>query len=208
MPTHFSKKDLDIFKINGFAERMAAFKEKIRPKLIDLGEELKELLKSEMDFDFYPHTAKHARRKVNPPDETWVALGPEKRGYKAYVWFGLCVGKDGASTRVVMKDESSMRVDLGKNLAHNLDYFIKEKSKLKGLHNYLKRDEAFKAQAVEDLAEFLKESSHRLKNLKSAVFDAGLSLDPLSKNLAKDAVKNFSKLQGLFLCGLQKGVRL
>ena len=31
---------------------------------------------------FYPHVAKHARRSVNPPKDTWVAFATSKRGYK------------------------------------------------------------------------------------------------------------------------------
>lgn len=50
----------------------------------------------------FVHVAKHARRSVNPPDDSWVAFANNKRGYKklphfqiglwethVFVWFAL-----------------------------------------------------------------------------------------------------------------------
>ena len=73
MSVYFTQSDLDIFKIPGFKERMSAIREKIRPKLEQFGEEVAPALMTQFKAEFFPHTAKHMRRKVNPPDETWVA---------------------------------------------------------------------------------------------------------------------------------------
>ena len=35
------------------------------------------------------HVAKHARRSVNPPIDTWVAFAPNKRGYKMLPHFQI-----------------------------------------------------------------------------------------------------------------------
>jgi len=37
--------------------------------------------------------AKHARRTVNPPDDTWVAFGPDQRGYKKHPHFKVAVSR-------------------------------------------------------------------------------------------------------------------
>jgi uncharacterized protein YktB (UPF0637 family) len=41
----------------------------------------------------YAHVARHLRRTVNPPDDTWVALGPEARGYKKAGHFKVAVSR-------------------------------------------------------------------------------------------------------------------
>jgi len=202
----FTQEDLAVFEISGFQERMKAIREKIRPKLEKFGQETIPLLKQKMNSNFYPHTAKHMRRKVNPPDETWVAFGPEKRGYKAYIFFSLCIGKQGLQTRIVMKDESALRPALGKNLTHNLNFF--KNSKLKDLADYTKRNEEYLPQTIHNLSQTLTESSQRLQNLKSAVFDIGLELNPTSKTLQQDFLKKANQLYPFYLCGLQEGVQL
>ncbi len=202
----FTQEDLAVFEISGFQERMKAIREKIRPKLEKFGQETIPLLNQKLNSNFYPHTAKHMRRKVNPPDETWVAFGPEKRGYKAYVFFSLCIGKQGLQTRIVMKDESALRPALGENLLQNLSFF--KNAKLKDLADYTKRDKEYLPIAVKNLSEAITESSKRLQNLKSAVFDLGLELNPTSKTLQQDFLKNAAQLYPFYLCGLQQGVQL
>ena len=44
---------------------------------------------SKLGEEFYPHVAKHARRTVNPPNDSWVAFAPYKRGYKALPHFQI-----------------------------------------------------------------------------------------------------------------------
>lgn len=203
----FSKSDLQIFEVEGFKERMPLIKEKIRPKLEAFGNEVAPLLQKKFKKDFFPHTAKHMRRTVNPPDETWVALGPEKRGYKAYIFFSLCIGKKGVQARVVIKDESKMRPDFGTNLKSNSKK-IESSLKKEKLKNFTKRNASYEAESVGDFSIYLSEASERLKNLKSAVFDLGLELNPQSKTLAEDFVEACAKLYPIYVCGLQKGVKL
>jgi uncharacterized protein YktB (UPF0637 family) len=38
--------------------------------------------------------AKHARRTVNPPDDTWVAFALDKRGYKKHCHFKVAVSRN------------------------------------------------------------------------------------------------------------------
>lgn len=94
-----------IFEIGGFAERMGPIRQVVRPGLQKLAARLSGLL-NQRDWIVFPHVASHMRRRVNPPHETWLALGPEKRGYKAWGHVGVFIGKDGCSVRFVVKDEA------------------------------------------------------------------------------------------------------
>jgi uncharacterized protein YktB (UPF0637 family) len=38
--------------------------------------------------------ARHARRTVNPPDDTWVAFAPDRRGYKKHCHFKVAVSRN------------------------------------------------------------------------------------------------------------------
>ncbi|GAF07141.1 hypothetical protein JCM16418_1132 [Paenibacillus pini JCM 16418] len=66
---------------------MEALIEKVRPKLEILGSEIAPYLSALCGEEMYVHVAKHARRTVNPPDDTWVAWAANKRGYKALPHF-------------------------------------------------------------------------------------------------------------------------
>ncbi|WP_377864594.1 YktB family protein [Bacillus sp. R86525] len=98
----FTSTDFEVFTVDGLEERMSAIKTNIHPKLEALGEQFAEYLSKQTDENFFYHVAKHARRKVNPPNDTWVAFSTNKRGYKmlphfqiglwgthAFIYFGL-----------------------------------------------------------------------------------------------------------------------
>jgi uncharacterized protein YktB (UPF0637 family) len=102
----FSQEDLEVFTLPGFEERMQAIRERIHPKLAELGDRIVEPLSQKAGEPLHPHVAKHARRSVNPPEDTWVAFGPEKRGYKKYPYLGIAVSQFGVHTQVVAKQET------------------------------------------------------------------------------------------------------
>ncbi|MFC6291843.1 DUF1054 domain-containing protein [Macrococcus epidermidis] len=85
----FTKKDFDVFNIDGLAPRMEALIETTHPKLEALGEHFSAYLSEHTDETFYPHVAKHLRRKTNPPIDTWVAFATNKRGYKMLPHFQI-----------------------------------------------------------------------------------------------------------------------
>ncbi|WP_444684119.1 YktB family protein [Alkalicoccus luteus] len=85
----FTQDDFDVFAVDGLDERMHVLKERIRPKLEELGAEFAQELTELTGTDMYYHVAKHARRKVNPPDDTWVAFCSNKRGYKKLPHFQI-----------------------------------------------------------------------------------------------------------------------
>ncbi|OLE39379.1 MAG: hypothetical protein AUG00_02340 [Candidatus Rokubacteria bacterium 13_1_20CM_2_70_7] len=68
----FSAADFKIFDVTGFQARMSEIRGRVRPKL---------------------EAAKHARRTVNPPDDTWVAFTSNERGYKKHPHFKVAVSR-------------------------------------------------------------------------------------------------------------------
>jgi uncharacterized protein YktB (UPF0637 family) len=89
----FSESDFKVFDVKGFGPRMQAIKARIRPKLEAAGQSLLADVARISASDAFSHVARHARRTVNPPDDTWVAFGPDKRGYKKRCHFKLAVSR-------------------------------------------------------------------------------------------------------------------
>ena len=85
----WANKDFNVFQINGLEQRMDALNSSVRPKFNKLGENFSAFFSSHLGEEFYPHVAKHARRTVNPPNDSWVAFAPYKRGYKALPHFQI-----------------------------------------------------------------------------------------------------------------------
>ncbi|GAB6929694.1 YktB family protein [Paenibacillus sp. JCM 10914] len=85
--TGFTEQDFDVFSVNGLEARMEALIDRVRPKLTALGEEMAPFVSALAGEEMFVHVAKHARRTVNPPIDTWVAWAANKRGYKALPHF-------------------------------------------------------------------------------------------------------------------------
>ncbi|EOS57961.1 YktB family protein [Paenibacillus barengoltzii] len=83
----FTTQDFDALTVPGLESRMEAIISHIRPKLETLGAEMAPYLSALCGEEMFPHVAKHARRTVNPPNDTWVAWAASKRGYKALPHF-------------------------------------------------------------------------------------------------------------------------
>src|SRR4029450_10833678 len=75
--------------------RMAAIKTRIRPKLEAVGRELLSDVTRVGGGEAFIHVAMHARRTVNPPDDTWVAFALDRRGYKKHCHFKVAVSRGG-----------------------------------------------------------------------------------------------------------------
>ena len=90
----FTPSDFQIFEIPDFAGRMKAIATAIRPKLTALGEALVPGVGRLVGGEVFAHVAKHARRTVNPPEDTWVAFGPDRRGYKKHGHFKVAISKN------------------------------------------------------------------------------------------------------------------
>jgi len=90
----FTQTDFDTFKIDGLNERMTAIQERIQPKFKKIGEALTEDVRAMVGSDMHLHIAKHARRTVNPPNDTWMAIAGNKRGYKKHPHFQVGLWDD------------------------------------------------------------------------------------------------------------------
>jgi uncharacterized protein YktB (UPF0637 family) len=89
----FNAADFQVFDVQGFRPRMAEIRVRIRPKLEAMGHSLVPAVSRATGGPAFPHVAKHARRTVNPPDDTWVAFGPDLRGYKKHCHFKIAVSR-------------------------------------------------------------------------------------------------------------------
>jgi uncharacterized protein YktB (UPF0637 family) len=112
----FTPVDFKVFSVEDFNERMGQIYAHVRPKLVRLGNELAPEIARRLHMEVFPHVAKHARRTVNPPPETWAAFGPSPKGYKRYGYLALCISGAGIHARAVVKSEADMRPEMGRLL--------------------------------------------------------------------------------------------
>ena len=90
----FNAADFRVFETKGFRARMGEIKGRIQPKLEALGHSLGPAVQRTTNDDVFAHVARHARRTVNPPDDTWVAFGPDTRGYKKHPHFKVAISRN------------------------------------------------------------------------------------------------------------------
>lgn len=98
--------DFKLFAVEDFAPRMESLKTILRPRLTAIATRLVDSVSEITGHAMYVHVARHARRTVNPPPETWAAFASAARGYKVLPHFALCVSRAGIGARVVLKDEA------------------------------------------------------------------------------------------------------
>lgn len=116
-------KDFNVFKIDGLDERMDALTTIIRPKFHTLGEIFSAYFSMHLGDEFFPHVAKHARRTVNPPKDSWVAFAPYKRGYKALPHFQIGLWDSHLFIMVAVIYEAPNKAEMAERLLTNLKQF-------------------------------------------------------------------------------------
>ncbi|WP_020059299.1 YktB family protein [Bacillus sp. 123MFChir2] len=172
----FKEKDFTVFSVDGLEERMAAIKANIHPKLEALGGQISHFLTNETGESFFYHVAKHARRKVNPPNDTWVAFSTNKRGYKmlphfqiglwgthAFIYFGLiyeCPQKMEAA-HAFLKHLNDLKTNIPNDFVWSIDH---TKPDVK-LHSTLQLEE-------------LQKIIERLSTVKKAELLVGIHISP------------------------------
>lgn len=112
--------DFSVFEVDGLDARMTALQERIQPKFSTLGALFTPLLSAHGKGEFFPHVAKHARRTVNPPSDSWVAFAPAKRGYKALPHFQIGLWGSHLFIVVAVIYENSDKRGISERLQHNL----------------------------------------------------------------------------------------
>jgi uncharacterized protein YktB (UPF0637 family) len=120
----FTEDDFNVFTIDGLEDRMGALIETVRPKLDALGHHFAPTLSTMTGDEMFPHVAKHARRSVNPPDDTWVAFANNKRGYKKHPHFQIGLWKTHVFVWFAMIYEAPDKEQYGKKLEESIDRII------------------------------------------------------------------------------------
>ncbi|MGX5790164.1 YktB family protein [Staphylococcus equorum] len=181
----FKPKDFKAFTVDGLDARMEALNERIRPQLNELGDYFAQYLETVTGEKFYPHVAKHARRKVNPPKDTWVAFATNKRGYKMqphfqiglfenqlFVMYGIMhETKDKAQQIKTFEDQFETLKNLPNDYSISPDHMSQEKFYIHEMSD-------------EDLTKAL----NRVKEVKKGEFFVARTLSPNAEQLQSDTV--------------------
>jgi uncharacterized protein YktB (UPF0637 family) len=119
--TGWENEDFDVFAVEGLEERMEALKEHTRIKLTQLGDDLAPILAEIVGEEMFPHVAKHARRKTNPPRDSWVAWSKNPRGYKMFPHFQIGAWETHAFIQFGLIYESPMKGVFAEGMLKHLD---------------------------------------------------------------------------------------
>ncbi|MFF5993168.1 DUF1054 domain-containing protein [Lysinibacillus sp. KU-BSD001] len=119
----WTTEDFNVFQINGLDERMEALTTIVRPKFHTLGEIFSNYLSTKTGDEFFHHVAKHARRTVNPPKDSWVAFAPYKRGYKALPHFQIGLWNSHLFIVTAIIYEAPQKTEMAERLLQNIDAF-------------------------------------------------------------------------------------
>lgn len=146
--TGFAQHDFDTFAIEGLDGRMEAIRERIQPKFKALGDSLAQDLSVLSGTEMFLHIAKHLRRKVNPPVDTWLAICPNKRGYKqvphfqvglfddrVFIWLALIYelpNKSNIAT-TYMKEIDRLQKEIPSDFVLSFDHMKKDVTSLADL---------------------------------------------------------------------------
>jgi uncharacterized protein YktB (UPF0637 family) len=117
----FTEKDFDTFTIDGLDARMEVLKETVRPKLETLGDYFAPILQGLTNDEMHVHVAKHARRSVNPPEDSWVAFSNNKRGYKKLPHFQIGLWKTHVFVWFALIYESPLKKEYGALFEEHLE---------------------------------------------------------------------------------------
>ncbi|WP_106497756.1 YktB family protein [Lentibacillus sp. Marseille-P4043] len=124
----FTDQDFATFSIDGLTERMEAIQNRIQPKFQEIGNELVDHLQTQLGNEMFLHIAKHARRTVNPPKDTWLAIANNKRGYKKHPHFQFGLFDDHIFIWLAFIYELPNKQEFAKNLLNNIDAIKSEVS--------------------------------------------------------------------------------
>lgn len=117
----FNQEDFNTFLIDGLDERMEAIKERIQPKFSAIYQIIEEDVKEAAGHEMFLHIARHARRTVNPPSDTWSAFCHNKRGYKKHPHFQIGLWEDNLFVWLAYIYESPYKKDIGRKFLDEID---------------------------------------------------------------------------------------
>lgn len=179
---HFfwSVNDFELFTIEGLASRMAALQTRVQPKFERLGKLFSDKLSAHGTDEFFPHVAKHARRTVNPPTDSWVAMAPSKRGYKALPHFQIGLWKTHLFIIIAVIYENPDKKGIAERLERHVERLLSLPSTYIVSGDHMKPE----AQKIDVIGkEGIEKLLERLQTVKKAEFLVGCHL------LKEDAIK-------------------
>lgn len=169
----WSAEDFDLFTIEGLEHRMTALQTLVQPKFTQLGRTFSDKLSAHGTDEFFPHVAKHARRTVNPPTDSWVAMAPSKRGYKALPHFQIGLWETHLFIIIAVIYENPDKVAISERLEQNIEQLISLPSSFKVSGDHMK-PEAFDIGEIGQVG--VEKLLTRLQNVKKAEFLVGRHL--------------------------------
>ncbi|WP_423829094.1 YktB family protein [Staphylococcus aureus] len=179
----FKPKDFKAFNVEGLDARMEALNEYIRPQLRELGEYFSDFFTSQTGETFYPHVAKHARRSVNPPKDTWVAFATNKRGYKMLPHFQIGMFEDQLFVMFGIMHEAKDKATRAKVFERKFKAIQQLPDDYRVCLDHMKPDKPF----IKDLTDDdLIEAIQRAINVKKGEFFIARAITPLDKRLKSD----------------------
>jgi uncharacterized protein YktB (UPF0637 family) len=188
----FNSKDFATFSITGLDERMEAIRERIQPKFNEIGQILTDDLTSILQNEMFLHIAKHARRTVNPPKDTWLAIAANKRGYKQHPHFQVGLFDDHIFIWLAFIYELPNKENIAKNFLKNIDKI----DQVVPDDFYVSLDHTKKdARALKEIN--LKSSLERFRDVKKAEFLIGRHISADSP-LVNDGEKLLMEIRNTF----------
>lgn len=204
----FQKEAFDVFHIPGLDARMEAIKGMIRPELEQLGTTFAPLLSNMLGEEMYFHVAKHARRTVHPPDDTWVAWSASKRGYKALPHFQTGLWNTHLFAWFAIIYESPVKADFAVKLEKEWDLLQQQiPSHFVWSIDHTKPDIIPHSEMnLQKMGEIL----HKLKTVKKSELLCGITIDrgddlvTRGKELMEEIESTFLTLKPLYLLAREK----
>lgn len=179
----FKPKDFKAFNVEGLDARMEALNEYIRPQLRELGEYFSDFFTGQTGETFYPHVAKHARRSVNPPKDTWVAFATNKRGYKMLPHFQIGMFEDQLFVMFGIMHEAKDKATRAKVFERKFKAIQQLPDDYRVCLDHMKPDKPF----IKDLTDDdLIEAIQRAINVKKGEFFIARAITPQDKRLKSD----------------------
>ncbi|SHF48341.1 YktB family protein [Ornithinibacillus halophilus] len=186
----FTSEDFNTFHIDGLEERMEAIQTRIQPKFKEIGSEITDYLSAQLGNELYLHIAKHARRTVNPPNDTWLAIADNKRGYKKHPHFQIGLFDDHLFIWLAFIYETDHKTEIAKSFLSNFEKFNELPNNYVVSLDHMKKD----ALPITKL-----ETGHleRLRDVKKGEFLIGQHLKPNDERVT-DGEKFISEVKQTF----------
>ncbi|WP_112180724.1 MULTISPECIES: YktB family protein [Paraliobacillus] len=167
----FEQKDFDTFQIDGLENRMEAIQQRIQPKFEIIGTELATHLSATLGNEMFLHIARHARRSVNPPNDTWLAVAHSKRGYKMLPHFQVGLFDDHIFIWLAFIYELPYKEKIAKQFIKQLDELQELPKDFVVSLDHMKKD----AFSIKELTET---NLERFRDVKKAEFLVGRHISP------------------------------